>query len=140
MVVFGMVCLVYLSERNSAPRLRCGHVNEAGFIDWISGKRHHCEGSRLVRDLYMLQLAQGMFRADFSRTATNFAELSPYAPGVKPTAYTLQYKAERNLWSVSVEKNNKLPGYYLLSADNLFFNEQHPATTNDLCIATLKIE
>ncbi len=139
-VLVGVIGTVHIHERVTVPRWSCGHLNENSIFNWLSRPHHHCLGGRLRTDLIRIQLAQGMFQTDFNRTATNLTELLPYAMGLLPKDYTLLYKSEGSQWSVSVDRNGELPGYYLLLNNKLYFAEQQAATTNDLCISMLKVD
>jgi hypothetical protein len=139
-----IVTVVYSREQGPLPHRTCGHVDEkyqtfSGFYRSITGTTHCCYGGKLIADLTMFHLAQYMFVSDHNRYATNVVELAPYLGGKVPSrGGNLNYAIENNRWSVAVQKNSQLPGYYLLIDDKIYFDESHPATTNDLCLREVK--
>lgn len=143
-VVVMLVVLVFSREQGPLPRRRCGCIDERfwklpALYDWVGKTSHCCYGGRLISDLTMFHLAQHMFVADHHRYATNAVELEPYLGGKIPArSGILNYSVEMNRWSVSVDKTSNLPGHYLLTNDKVYFDELHPATTNDVCLMEMK--
>lgn len=145
----GLVVVVSVCTEPTLPgsRRRCGcadnRFNSAdGFLSWLKGTTHCCNGGRLLADFKTLQLAQKMHQEDTGRVAASQDELLPYLGGVVRTNYfTIVYTPGTNGWSASASKTPSLPGNYLMTADGkVYFDERHTATTNDLCIATLKLQ
>ncbi len=129
-------------------RRSCGHLTDRfgggpTLLEWITPSRHcRCNGFKLLTDFRMLHLAQRMHREDNQRNAADLNELLTYLGGsMRTNYYTLRYVADAEQWTVSVDRTSSLPGYYLFCMDGrVYFNEQHSASTNDLCLTTLKVE